>query len=75
MLNKIVTVEIPEQMFGDFLDFLDSAQGIYDEEDLRHMEPYQRNLVMFIRRKLLPQRGKITVPTPSVDLSSDFEPL
>lgn len=73
MLNKIVTVEIPEQMFGDFLDFLDSAQCIYNDGDLRGMEPYQRNLVMFIRKKLLPQRGKIKSSLPTVDLGSDSE--
>jgi hypothetical protein len=73
MLNKIVTIEIPEQMFSDFLDFVDSAQCIYNEQDLKEMEPYQRNLVMFIRKKLLPRRGKIRQPIPAIDLSSDFE--
>jgi hypothetical protein len=60
MLNKIVKIDIPEVMFSDFLDFLDSAQGVYTTKDLEEMAPFQRNLIMFIRKKFLPARGHIT---------------
>lgn len=43
-----VTLQIPMNLYKDFLDFLDASQCQYTEEDLRYMAPTQAELITYV---------------------------
>lgn len=46
----MATLDIPDKLYKDFLDLLDSAQCQYTQEDLEDMSPNQIELIDFVKQ-------------------------